>query len=91
MNVKAKGVLTDQEVSDEDVADAMHEAIAEALLAHKGAGNSVAVWDWESDQVVIVPPEEIIVDDGSPSSGSSCTPDSETRRHEPSRPRTTRS
>lgn len=36
------------------------EAVREALLFHKRNGNSIAVW--RDGRVVIVPPEEIVVD-----------------------------
>jgi hypothetical protein len=36
------------------------EAVREALLFHKRNGNSIAVW--RDGHVVIVPPEDIIVD-----------------------------
>lgn len=36
---------------------ALTSAVQEALLRHKQAGRSVAVW--QDDRVVIVPPEEI--------------------------------
>lgn len=36
------------------------EAVREALTVHKKLGNSIAVW--RDGKVVIVPPEEIVVD-----------------------------
>ncbi len=39
-------------------------AVREALLDHKRAGNSVAIW--RDGKVVIVPPEEIVWDDTPP-------------------------
>jgi hypothetical protein len=39
------------------ILDAMRQAVREALLQHKRAGNPVAVW--RDEQVVWVPPEEI--------------------------------
>ena len=39
----------------------LNEAVRQALLAHKRAGNSIAVW--EDGKVVIIPPEEIDVED----------------------------
>jgi hypothetical protein len=38
-------------------------AIREAVRDHKLAGNPIAVWDWGKNEVVIVPPEEIVVPD----------------------------
>lgn len=46
---------------------AISRAVREALLRHKRLGESIAVW--RDGQVVIVPPEEIVVDeepDGAP-------------------------
>jgi hypothetical protein len=37
------------------------EAVREALLFHKRNGNSIAVW--QDGRVVILPPEEIVVDE----------------------------
>jgi hypothetical protein len=52
---------------------ACQEAVREAMLFHKRNGNSVA--GWRDGQVVIVPPEEIVVDpppsNGEPTSRSS--------------------
>ena len=39
---------------------ACQEAVREALLFHKRNGNSIAVW--RDGRVVIVPPEEIVVE-----------------------------
>lgn len=40
---------------------AMRRGVREALLRHKRLGESIAVW--RDGQVVIVPPEEIVVDE----------------------------
>jgi hypothetical protein len=40
---------------------AMRRGVREALLRHKKLGESIAVW--RDGRVVIVPPEEIVVDD----------------------------
>jgi len=40
---------------------AVSRAVRHALLMHKRAGNPIAVW--RDDRVVIIPPEEIVVDD----------------------------
>ena len=54
--------------ADSHTAEAvMRRAVREALLRHKRLGESIAVWS--DGQVVIVPPEEIVVDeepDGAP-------------------------
>jgi hypothetical protein len=47
------------------------EAVREALLFHKRNGNSIAVW--RDGRVVIVPPEEIVVDPP-PSNGDGAGP-----------------
>lgn len=39
----------------------LRRAVRHALLAHKRAGNSIA--EWRDGQVIIIPPEEIAVDD----------------------------
>lgn len=43
----------------EEMRRRMNLGVADALLAHKDAGNSVVVWDRENDRVVLVPAEEI--------------------------------
>ncbi|HLH23494.1 MAG TPA: hypothetical protein VK066_13315 [Chloroflexota bacterium] len=42
------------------IREAIRQAIREALLGHKRAGNPVAVW--RDDQVVWIPPEDIPAD-----------------------------
>jgi len=61
-----KGILADREATDEQIADEMGHAISDALREHKRIGNPVAVWDWEQNRVVVIPPEEIIVPDDDP-------------------------
>ncbi len=39
----------------------MHRAVQEALREHKAFGNPIAIW--RDGKVVIIPPEEIPVDD----------------------------
>ena len=43
----------------------VQRAVREALLDHKRAGNPVAIW--RDGKVVIVPPEEIVFDEDTPS------------------------
>ncbi len=62
-----KGILADRNASDEEVAEVMEQAIADALRAHKRAGVPIAVWDWEHNHVVVVPPDQIEVPDHGPS------------------------
>jgi hypothetical protein len=44
-----------------EVEQALNEAVHDALLDHKRAGNPIA--GWRDGKVVIIPPEEIPVDD----------------------------
>ena len=44
----------------EPLTAAAREAVREALTVHKKLGNSIVVW--RDGRVVIVPPEEIVVD-----------------------------
>jgi hypothetical protein len=39
----------------------MRKSIAEALLAHKRAGNTIAVWVWERNCMRLSPADEIDV------------------------------
>ncbi len=63
MNDDEKGILRDWDASGAEIRQAMGHAISAALGEHKRAGNSVAVWDWETERVVIVPAHEIVVPD----------------------------
>jgi hypothetical protein len=45
----------------EDIQAAVRRAVRHALRMHKRAGNPIAVW--RDGRVVIIPPEEILVDD----------------------------
>ena len=47
-----------------EVQEVFGRAVRHALLAHKRAGNPIAVW--KNGKVVIVPPEEIEVDEKAP-------------------------
>ena len=51
----------------EDIQTAIRRAVRHALLMHKRAGNPIA--EWRDGRVVIIPPEEIVVDD-EPTQGS---------------------
>ncbi len=46
---------------DQAVEAALNRGVREALLRHKRLGESIAVW--RDGGVVIVPPEEIVVDE----------------------------
>lgn len=49
----------------DEIQQAMKQAVREALIRHKQAGNPVATW--RDGQVVWVPPEEIPVEESTPS------------------------
>jgi hypothetical protein len=63
MDDQVRGILGNRDATAEEVAEAMGHAIREAVRDHKRAGNPIAVWDWEKNEVVIVPPEEIVIPD----------------------------
>ena len=44
------------------IEDVLRRAVQQALLAHKRAGNPIATW--QDEHVVLVPPEDIPVEDG---------------------------
>jgi hypothetical protein len=44
-----------------DIENVLRRAVHHALRMHKRAGNPIA--EWRDGRVVIIPPEEIIVDD----------------------------
>ena len=53
--------------NDQAVESTLNRAVREAVLRHKRLGETIA--EWRDGQVVIVPPEEIVVDeepDGAP-------------------------
>lgn len=50
-----------QMVSGKAVEEVFRRAVQHALLMHKRAGNPIALW--KDGKVVIIPPEEIQVDD----------------------------
>ena len=50
-----------QIVSGKAVEEVFRRAVQHALLIHKRAGNPIA--SWKDGEVVIIPPEEIQVDD----------------------------
>ena len=43
------------------IEDVLRRAVHQALLVHKRAGNPIATW--QDEQVVLVPPEDIPVED----------------------------
>ena len=43
------------------IEDVLRRAVQQALLAHKRAGNPIATW--QDEHVVLVPPEDIPVED----------------------------
>lgn len=44
-----------------EIENVLRRAVRHALLMHKRAGNPIAVW--RDGRVVIVPPEEIVIED----------------------------
>ena len=61
--MKSEGFMGNFVVQGEVVEDALRRAARYALLTHKRAGNAIATWDGE--KVVIVPADEIVIDDAS--------------------------
>ena len=49
----------------DEIQQAMKQAVREALMRHKRAGNPVATW--RDGRVVWIPPEEIPVEESTPS------------------------
>ena len=54
-----------QTASGDELVRAMNRGVRDALLAHKRAGLPIVTWDYATEQVVIVPPEQIVVLDAS--------------------------
>jgi hypothetical protein len=63
MDDQGRGILGKRDATSDEIAKAMGYAIREAVRDHKRAGNPIAVWDWDKNEVVIVPPEEIAIPD----------------------------
>jgi len=61
--MKSVGFMGNFVVQGKVVEDALRRAARYALLTHKRAGNAIATWDGE--KVVIVPADEIVIDDAS--------------------------
>jgi hypothetical protein len=55
--------LGKRDATGEEIRQAMGYAFCEAARDHKRAGNPIASWDWEKNEVVIIPPEAIDVPD----------------------------
>ena len=49
----------------DEIQQAMKQAVREALMRHKQAGNPVATW--RDGRVVWIPPEEILAEESTPS------------------------
>lgn len=62
MSVERSGRPRMKVVQGEPVLDALRRATRSALLEHKRAGNPVA--SWKDGKVVIIPAEEIEVEEG---------------------------
>ena len=61
MREQIKLTLTNDFVAEhaKDIEQVLRRAVNHALLIHKRLGNSIAVW--QDGEVVIVPPEEIVI------------------------------
>lgn len=61
MSDEDKVVLTNDYFAEhaKDIEIVLQHAVNHALLMHKRMGNSIAVW--KDGQVVIIPPEEIVI------------------------------
>ena len=64
MIAKRKYTADELRQQADELTAACQEAVREALLFHKRNGNSIAVW--QDGRVVIVPPEEIVIDEPAP-------------------------
>ncbi len=63
MGDHGKGILGKQDATGQEIADAMGFAYREAAREYKRSGIPIAAWDWDRNEVVIVPPEEIAIPD----------------------------
>ena len=61
--VELKGILRDWDATGEQIADAMHLGIRNALRDHKRNGVPIATWDKVNRRVLVIPPDQIPVDD----------------------------
>ncbi len=61
MRDDGKGILGDWDATGAEIRDALEVAVQEALREHKRSGRSVVVWDRETDQTVILGPDQIDV------------------------------
>ena len=61
MNDDGRGILGNPEATTEEIREAMGVAIYAALREHKKAGVPAVTWDYETNRVVLVPPDEIVV------------------------------
>lgn len=61
MSAKQRAQKSFTVVQGKPVEDAMRDAVRHALLEHKRAGNAIATW--KDGKVVIVPAEEIAVEE----------------------------
>ncbi|HPM22741.1 MAG TPA: hypothetical protein PLP66_02470 [Phycisphaerae bacterium] len=59
---KAERDIEELMLDDALIDGALVDAVRDALLQHKRAGNPIAVW--EDGRVVWIPPEEIVVEPG---------------------------
>jgi hypothetical protein len=66
MTIEQRGTLDLRTATADQINQAMTLGTIEALRQHQEAGHSVVVWDREHDRIVIVPPDEITLPEGSP-------------------------
>jgi predicted ABC-type ATPase len=63
MDDRGRGILGNWDATSDEIAKAIGHAIREAVRDHRRAGNPIAVWDWDKNEVKIIPPEEIAIPD----------------------------
>jgi hypothetical protein len=71
MDDHGEGILGKRDATGQEIADAMGYAFREAAREYKRAGIPIATWDWDRNEVVIVPPEEIAIPEKDHSLGES--------------------
>jgi hypothetical protein len=63
MDDHGKGILGNRDATSQEIAEAMGYAFREAARKYKRAGIPIATWDWEKNEVVLIPSEEIVIPD----------------------------
>jgi hypothetical protein len=67
---KGRGILGNPNATGEEIRHAMGVAIHRALREHKRAGNPVATWDWDRNEVRIIQPEDLEIPDDDDEAGA---------------------